>query len=63
MFLLGARCQSAPLCEGCILNTSGGVGSQTDVFFRFIAGDALDQADRSDGDQVLLVHGLGVVLL
>ncbi len=52
-----------PLCEGCILNASGGIGGKSDVFLRFIAGDALYQADRPNGDQVLLIDGLGVVFL
>ena len=49
--------------EDLILNASGGIGGKSDVFLRFIAGDALYQADRPNGDQVLLIDGLGVVFL
>ena len=52
-----------PLCEGCILNASGGIGGKSDVFLRFIAGDAFDESDSSDGDQIVLVSGLGIIFL
>ena len=63
MFLLGADCQRVPLCEDCIFYTPCGIRRQPDIFLRLIAGDALNQPDGADGDQVVLVYGLGVIFL
>ena len=47
--------------EDLVFYTSGGIGGKADVFLRFIAGDAFDESDSSDGDQIVLVYGLGVI--
>ena len=45
-----------------IFDTPGGVSGQADIFLRLVAGDPLDEPDGPDGDQVVLVYALGVVL-
>lgn len=60
-YFLTAACQSVPLCEGCIFNAPCGVSCQPDVLFRLVAGDSLDKPDGSNGNQVVLVYGLGVI--
>lgn len=52
-----------PLCEDSIFYTTSGVGGQLDSLVRAEGIDRLDKPDRSDGDQVLLVSGLRVILL
>lgn len=52
-----------PLCEDSIFYTTSGVGGQLDSLVRAEGIDRLDKPDRSDGDQVLLVGGLRVILL
>lgn len=52
-----------PLCEDSIFNTPGRIGCQADFFVRLEGVHGLDQADGADGDQILLVGSLGVVLL
>ena len=52
-----------PLCEDSILNTSRGVGGESCAFGVVKGRDGLDEADGADGDQILLVGSLGVVLL
>ena len=52
-----------PLCEDSIFYTTSGVGGQLDSLVRAEGIDRLDEPDRSDGDQVLLVSGLRVILL
>ena len=50
-----------PLCEGCIFNASGCIGGEPDLLFRLVAGNSLNEANRPNGDQIVLVHTLGVV--
>ena len=45
-----------------IFYTSGSVGCKAGAFTGIKRGDALDQPDGSDGNEVLLVGSLGVVL-
>lgn len=47
--------------ENLVFNTPAGVGGQPDIFIRLKGGDPLDESDGADGDQVVLVPGLGVV--
>ncbi len=47
--------------EGSILHTPGGIGSKPRPFGRIKGGDALNEADGSYGDQVLLIRSLGIV--
>ena len=47
--------------QDLIFNTPAGIGGQPDVFVRLKGGDPLDEADGANGDQVVLVPGLGVV--
>ena len=49
--------------EDLILDAAGGVGGQLDVLVGPKGVDGLDEADGADGDQVLLVGGLRVILL
>ena len=49
--------------EDFIFNTPGRIGCQADFFVRPEGVHGLDQADGADGDQILLVGSLGVVLL
>lgn len=50
-----------PLGEDSIFNTACGIRGQAHVLFRPVAGNALDQADGADGDQVVLIDVLGVI--
>ena len=52
---------AAEVHEDLIFDAPGGVGGQTRPLLRVEAGDALDEPDGADGDQVLLVGALGVV--
>ena len=54
---------AAEVLENFIFNATGGVGGQAGALLRVKAGDALDEADGADGDQVLLVGALGIVFL
>ena len=47
--------------QDLIFNTPAGIGGQPDVFVRLKGGDPLDEANGANGDQVVLVPGLGVV--
>ena len=49
--------------EDLVFNASGGICGQTDIFFRFIAGNSFDEADGSNRNQVVLVYVGGVVFL
>ena len=51
-----------PLSEDSIFNAPGCIGGQAGAFTGIKRGDALDQPDGSDGNEVLLVGSLGVVL-
>ena len=53
----------AEVHEDLVLNAPAGIGGQPDVLLRLEGGDALDEPDGADGDQVILVPALGVVLL
>ena len=57
---MGIR-RAAPLREDSIFNAPGGIGGQPGPLGGVEAGDALDEADGSDGNQVLLIGALGVV--
>ena len=48
--------------EDFVFDAPGGVGGQAGPFGGVEAGDALDETDGADGNQVLLVGALGVVL-
>ena len=51
----------AEVHENLILHASGGIGSQSGTLGRVEGGDAFDQADGADGDQIFLIGGLGVI--
>ena len=53
----------AKVHEDLIFDAAGGVGGELDLFVGAEGVDGLDETDRADGDQVLLVGGLGVVFL
>lgn len=53
----------AKVHEDFIFNTPARICCQADALVRAEGVDGLDQADRADGDQVVLMVGLGVVLL
>ena len=53
---------AAEVHEDLVFDALGGIGGQPGALFRLEAGDALDEADGADGDQILLVGVLGVVL-
>ena len=53
----------AEIHQDLILDAPGGIGGQADVLVRREGGDALDEPDGADGDQVVLPAGLRVVLL
>ena len=53
----------AEVHEDLIFNASRGVGGEFDLLVGAEGVHGLDEADRADGDQVLLVGGLGVVFL
>ena len=53
----------AKMHQDLIFHTSCSVGGKSCSLFRAVAGDALDQADCSDGNQIVLFVGLCVVLL
>jgi site-specific DNA recombinase len=48
---------------GSILNTPGRIGRQAHVFIWPERGDALDEANGSDGDEIVLVGGRNVIFL
>ena len=49
--------------QDLVLNASGRIGGQAHLFLRIEGGHPLDQPDGSDGNQVVLVPVLGVILL
>lgn len=54
---------AAEVHQNFIFNTPAGIGGKAHVLVRPEGGDALDEPDGADGDQVVLVVGLGVVFL
>ena len=48
--------------QDLIFNAPAGVGRQAHIFIRLERRDPFDQADGPNGDQVILIPGLGVVL-
>ena len=54
---------AAEVHQHLIFDAAGGVGGQPGALAGVEAGDALDEADGADGDQILLVSALGVILL
>ena len=44
-----------------IFNTPAGIGSKPDLLIRLECGNALDQPDGSDGNQIVLVAIGGVI--
>lgn len=54
---------AAEVHQDLIFNTSCRIGRQTRSFCRVKAGNALDESDGPDGDQIVLVGILGVVFL
>ena len=51
----------AEVHEDLIFNASAGIGGQAHVFVRLEGGHPLDEADGTDGEQVVLISALGVV--
>jgi len=51
-----------PLCEDSIFNTSAGVGGEADALVGAERVHRLNQSDGADGDQILLIVRLRVVL-
>ena len=49
--------------QNFIFNAPGGVGCKARALFGLKGRDSLDQADRSDGDQILLIGCLRVIFL
>ena len=49
--------------EDLIFHAAGRIGGQPRAFGRIKGGNALDEPDGTNGDQILLIGGLGVVLL
>ena len=47
--------------EDLIFDTSCGIGREAGAFFSVEGGDRFDQADGADGDQIVLILGVGVV--
>ena len=47
--------------QDLIFHAPGGIGGKPCPFGGIEGGDAFDQADGADGDQILLVRGLGIV--
>ena len=45
------------------INTPGSIGCQLDIFLWSVGIDGLNEPNGADGDQVLLVRHLGIVLL
>lgn len=54
---------AAEVHENFVFNAAGGVGGQAGALLRVEAGDALDEADGADGNEVLLIGRLRVILL
>ena len=50
-------------CEDSIFHTPGGVGGKASTLGRIKCRDSLDKADGANGNQILLISGLGVVFL
>jgi len=46
-----------------VLHTAGCVGRKSGSFCLIVGGNALNQTDGTDGNQIILVRSLGVVLL
>ena len=53
---------AAEVHQDLIFNTPGGVSGQPGALLRVKAGDPLDEADGADGDEILLIGTLGIVL-
>ena len=53
---------AAEVHQDLVFNTPGGVGGQPGALLRVKAGDPLDEADGADGDEILLIGALGIVL-
>ena len=51
----------AKMHKDLIFDTSGGIGCQSGAFAGIKAGNAFDESDGPDGDQVFLIGGLRVV--
>lgn len=47
--------------QDLIFDAAAGVGGQSYVFVHFEGGDPLDESDGPDGDEVVLLPGLGIV--
>ena len=52
-----------PLCEDSILYAAGGVGRKARALLGLEGRNALDEPDGTDGDEIVLLLGLGVVFL
>ena len=52
----------AEVHQDLIFDAPGGVGGQPRPLGGVVAGDPLDEADGADGDQIVLVRALGVIL-
>ena len=53
---------AAEVHQDLVFNTPGGVGGQSGALLWVKAGDPLDEADGADGDEILLIGALGIVL-
>ena len=51
----------AKVHQDLIFDTTAGVCGQPDVFVRLEGGNSFDQTDGADGDQIVLIAGLGVI--
>lgn len=60
-YILGTFALGAEVHQDFIFHTPGGIGGQPCPFGGVKGGDSLDESDGTDGNQVLLVGGLGVV--
>ena len=48
--------------ENLVLHAPAGIGCQPDVFIRLEGGNPLDEPDGPNGDEIILVAGLDVIL-
>ena len=53
---------AAEVHEDLVFDAPGGVGGQAGALVGVEAGDPLDEADGADGDEILLIGTLGIVL-
>ena len=53
----------AEIHQNLVFNAAGGVGCQADIFVAAERVDGFDEADGADGDEIILIVGLGVILL